>query len=219
MNRVIGRNPLNTPMEELAQRLSRLVQQACSHPIGSAPRQRCLTQIIQLTHPKLWRDNTPGYEDALQQTWFFFCKNLCELYDPDKASVITWLNHHLRWRLRDLQAAYSEDQKRFVVAVPLDDDTTINPLENVPALPDIPPILEAMQAWAEADLTGELHQTHIQGHPTVTCQVLILRRLPPETSWQQLSQEFGIAIPTLSSFYQRQCLPRMRKFGESEGYV
>jgi hypothetical protein len=48
--------------------------------------------------------------------------------------------------------------------------------------------------------------------------VLILRRLPPETPWKVLSEEFDIPSSTLSSFYQRQCLPRLREFGKSEGY-
>jgi hypothetical protein len=46
-----------------------------------------------------------------------------------------------------------------------------------------------------------------------------LRRLPPETSWEKLSQELGIPISSLSTFYQRKCLPKLRNFGESEGYV
>ncbi|MDJ0689538.1 MAG: helix-turn-helix domain-containing protein [Xenococcaceae cyanobacterium MO_188.B32] len=44
-------------------------------------------------------------------------------------------------------------------------------------------------------------------------------RLPPETSWQELSKEFGISISTLSNFYQRQCMPRLRNFAKSEGYI
>jgi hypothetical protein len=201
-------------MEELAQ----LVKDACTHPPGSASRQRLLTQIIQRVQPRLWRNSTPGYEDALQQTWFFFCKNLCASYDPERASVVTWLNNHLRWRLKDLQTTQAEDRRRFIVAVP-NDESNLDPVVNIPANPYVPPMLEAIQTWAETDPEGELKSVHIQGHPSVTCQLLILRRLPPETSWQKLSKEFGIAVPTLSSFYQRQCLPRMRKFGESEGYV
>ena len=42
---------------------------------------------------------------------------------------------------------------------------------------------------------------------------------PPETSWDSLSQELAIAIPTLSAFYQRKCLPKLHNFCESEGYV
>jgi hypothetical protein len=64
-----------------------------------------------------------------------------------------------------------------------------------------------------------LSRIHITNHPEVTAKVLILRRLPPEDSWKSIAAEFNVSIPTLSSFYQRQCLPRLRNFGESEGYL
>ena len=94
----------------------------------------------------------------------------------------------------------------------------VDPIENLAAEPDIPPILDDVQRWAEADESGELRRVKIEGSQ-VTCQTLILRRLPPEASWKDLAAEFGLSISTLSSFYQRQCLPRLRKFGETQGYL
>ncbi|MDJ0717120.1 MAG: hypothetical protein QNJ54_23380 [Prochloraceae cyanobacterium] len=98
-------------------------------------------------------------------------------------------------------------------------EKTTDPIENLPASPDIPPIFEKVTNWVESDREGKLRSVHIQGNPAITCQKLILRRLPPETSWKKLSEEFGIGVSTLSSFYQRQCLPCLRKFGKSEGYI
>jgi hypothetical protein len=79
--------------------------------------------------------------------------------------------------------------------------------------------LEELEIWAKTDSDGELRGTYIKGRPDVNCQVLILKRLPPEVSWKDLSEEFRLSIPTLSSFYQRQCLPRLRKFAELEGLL
>ncbi len=163
----------------------------------------------------------------MQQTWIYFCRNLCEgdtaePYDPNGASVATWLNAYLRRRLQDFFIKEREDiritapPRRFVGRS--GEDPEFDPVDNLVSSPDIPPLLNAVRAWAESDLTGEL-QSHTKGSPAVTCQILILRRLPPESSWKALSQEFGLPIPTLSSFYQRQCMPRLRKFGESEGYL
>jgi hypothetical protein len=76
-----------------------------------------------------------------------------------------------------------------------------------------------LEIWAKTDSEGELCGTYIKGRPDVNCQVLILKRLPPEVSWKELSEEFGLSIPTLSSFYQRQCLPRLRKFAELQGLL
>lgn len=95
----------------------------------------------------------------------------------------------------------------------------IDPVDNLPSRPFVPPILEAVREWAETDADGELRRIHVKGHPEVTCQILILRRLPPETAWKHLAEEFGLSVATLSGFYESKCRPQLRKFGESEGYL
>jgi hypothetical protein len=212
-------------MADLDRQLRTLVDKACSHPQGSAVRQKSLTQIIRTIERKLWREYTAGYEDALQQTWLYFCRNICEAttgerYNPDRASLITWLNNYLKRRLQDVQIGEHQAKRDFVPSQRQGENgETIDVIEQQPAPPDIPPILEELRMWAETDRDGTLVSTHIKGHPQVNCQLLILRRLPPETSWEKLSQELGIAIPTLSAFYQRKCMPKLHNFGESEGYV
>jgi hypothetical protein len=214
-------------MEDLTQRLRELVTEACSHPARSAPRQKALTQIIRLIDRKLWRDpSNPGYFDALQQTWLYFCRNICEAttakekYDPDRASLITWLNNYLRRRLQDINIDRFEELSISTPSVKRGKDgELIDIIDIIPAPPDIPSMLEDLRTWAETDPDGTLKSTHIKGHPNVNCQLLILRRLPPETSWDNLSKELGIAIPTLSAFYQRKCIPKLHNFCESEGYV
>jgi hypothetical protein len=212
-------------MADLNIQLRELVDRACSHPPGHAVRQKCLTQIIRLIDRKLWREYTPGYEDALQQTWLYFCRNICEAttgerYNPDRASLITWLNNYLKRRLQDINISKSEDRQIFTPSVKSGKDgELIDVIDSIPAAPDIPPMLQDLRTWAETDADGTLTSTHIQRHPNANCQLLILRRLPPETSWKQLSQELGIGIPALSSFYQRKCIPKLHNFCESEGYV
>jgi DNA-directed RNA polymerase specialized sigma24 family protein len=214
-------------MDGAEEQLRQLVQEACSAPPGSLRRQRSLTQIIRLTSSKLWKENTPYYSDALQQTWVYFCQNICEsktgeCYNPDRSTIATWLNYYLRRRLQDF---FIESQRQLAlrVADPIQhlslDEAGGDRVANLAAAPDVPPILQEVRAWAESDFSGELRNTHIAEHPEVNCQVLILRRLPPETSWKELAAEFGLSVSTLSSFYQRQCLSRLRKFGESEGYL
>lgn len=213
-------------MTQVDEQLRQLVAETCGQPPGSLERQQGLTKLIQLIRQsnKLWRENASYYQDALQQTWVYFCQNLCEAgtgekYDPNRSSLLTWLNRYLKWRLQDFRLA--EAHKARITAEKFSSlEKTTDPLENMVASPDVPPILENVRTWAETDADRELRGLHIQGYPAVTCQVLILRRLPPETtSWKDLSAEFGISISTLSNFYRRQCLPRLRKFGESEGYV
>lgn len=211
-------------MNQLEERLDSWVTEACKHPPGSAARQRNLTRIIRLIGSKLWREHTPYYPDALQQTWVYFCQNICEgntgrAYDPERGTIVTWLNFYLKKRLHDF---YTDARKREkIIATPKSDESTENPdpLENIASEPDVPPLLEQVKQWVEEDADGELSCIHIANRPEVTAKVLILRRLPPETSWKDLATEFNLSVSTLSSFYQRQCLPRLRKFGESEGYL
>ncbi|GAB1538997.1 hypothetical protein NUACC21_16620 [Scytonema sp. NUACC21] len=215
-------------MDRLEELLSRLAEEACGHPPGSQQRQKLLTKIIRLTSGKLWRENSPFYQDALQQTWLYFCRNLCEAttgqaYDPNLGSIVTWLNVYLKRRLQDFYRNQLRQQARTVSpnlnqSRSGEDSDVLDPIDNLAAEPDVPPILENIRSWVETDSDGDLRSTHIKGRPDVTCQVLILRRLPPEVGWKELSTEFGLSVSTLSSFYQRQCLPRMRTFAEQEGY-
>lgn len=216
-------------MVELDEQLRSLVTQGCENPPGSQERQKRLTQIIRLTASRLWREATPYYQDALQQTWLYFCRNICEsttgqAYDPTYGTVVTWLNAYLKRRLQDF---YINQNREKAITVPMktyqpgagEGSEVLDPVDNLAATPETPPILENVRAWAEEDLDEELRGTYIKERPDVNCQVLILKRLPPEASWKDLSKEFGLQIPTLSSFYQRQCLPRLRKFAEFEGYL
>ncbi|WP_414566711.1 MULTISPECIES: sigma-70 family RNA polymerase sigma factor [unclassified Anabaena] len=213
-------------MVEFDAKLRNLVTQACGHPPGSPQRQKLLTQIIRLTARRLWREGTPYYQDALQQTWLYFCRNVCDgltgqTYDPSYGSVITWLNAYLKRRLQDFYLDQNRVKATTVSVKPHKSHggEMIDPVDNLPASPQAPPILDNLEIWVKTDLDGELRSTHIKGHPDVNCQVLILKRLPPEVSWKELSIEFGLPIPTLSSFYQRQCLPRLRNFAAQEGLL
>lgn len=211
-------------METQEEHLRQLVAEACQHPPGSRERQKYLTRIIRLATQKLWRESTPYYQDALQQTWVYFCQNLCEsttgaCYDRERSSPITWLNTYLKRRLQD---GYLDVQKQRVTLLSVTtkgEEESFNPVDNLAASPDIPPLLEEVRKWVLADPQKQLCRTYISDRPDINCQVLILRRLPPETPWKTLAEEFGISAGTLSSFYQRQCMPRLREFGKAEGYL
>lgn len=212
--------------DEVEEWLRQQVVETCRHKSSSTARQQGLTKIIRVIAKsgKLWKDNTFHYEDALQQTWLYFCRNLCEAttgnkYDPNRSSVTTWLNAYLKRRLQDAYIQEQADLAHRAFGQTLEIDEGIDPLEILAAPPDIPPILETTRDWVQNDVDGELRRLYITGHPKVTCQVLILRRLPPETAWKTLAVEFDVSIPTLTSFYKRHCIPCLRKFGKSQGYI
>jgi hypothetical protein len=215
-------------MNDSNQQLSQLVSQACHYPPGHPIRQKNLTRIVSLVKPKLWKEATPYYQDALQQTWMYFCQNICEantgeVYDPNRGSLVTWLNFYLK---RQLQQFYLDRQKHQIRTVSAGsnpfgtgDEQLIDPVDRIAAPADIPPLLEEVRQWVEQDVTRELRRVHIANHPEVNCRILLLRRLPPEASWKTLSEEFKLPVSTLSNFYQRQCLPRLCQFGKAQGYL
>lgn len=209
---------MNNSQDELCQ----LACEACRHCFGSSERQRYLTRLIRLIKPQLWYDNSPYYQDALQQTWIYLCQNLCEgktakPYDPKIASIVTWLNAYLKFRLLDFKEVAKTEQKQCVSAY-VEAGETKDIIEKLVAKPEIPPILERVQEWLEQN-ANELRRIHITNYPQVNCYTMIHRRLPPESSWRALEQEFGIPYKTLESFYRRQYKPRLREFGRAEGHL
>lgn len=193
------------------------VLQARKYPCGSRQRNYYLTQIIRLVGPRLWKFHTPYYADALQQTWIYFVKHVCTTYDPSRASVVTWLNSHLRFRHQDLvQAAQKSQNREMSLDAELRDPygTTIGvfdiPTREYGSLSLLEEIIHAVQT----DADGALQRSHIKDHPDANCQALILLRLPPETPWKEISARFGIPIPTLSGFYQRHCIPYLHQLAQ-----
>ena len=212
-------------MNKIQEQVQTLITEACCHPAESPERQKRLTQIIRSISGRLWKENVPYYQDALQQTWIYFCQNLCESktgrsYDPQKAAIVTWLNAYLKHRLQDSYIALQTQKARRVShsANGLgEDNPEFDPINRLEAKPEIPPLLAEVQLWAET--TPQLQKIYIKERPDITCRFLILKRLPPETPWKVLSTELDVSIGTLSSFYQRQCLPLLREFGRTQGYL
>ncbi len=204
-----------------------LVAEACSYLPGRVKRQKTLTKIIRLISSKLWREDTPYYQDALQQTWVYLCQNLCqsntsEAYNPSNGSVITWLNAYLKQRLQDLyleqiQQANPGSANTHILELGQVNETSDQ--EYLKANPDVSSLLEDVTTWVETDPKNELRCIYIEGHPEITCQELLRRRLPPVNSWKNLAAEFQLPISTLSSFYQQYCIPRLSEFDAAKWYL
>lgn len=215
-------------MNEL-QKLNQLARQVCDHPPRTPGRIRAMNELIRaIDHSnQLWYQASDIYDDAKQKTWFYLAQNLCEAvtakkpFDPNIASVTTWLNAYLKRRLQDLQIAQQEERRRTISLAPRLGDSLadFDPCGQLTAQPDIPPILEIVTAWAIADEEGVLRALHIADRPDITAQKLILRRLPPETSWQLIGQEFDYSWKRLTNFYHHHCRKHLRQFGLRQGWL
>ena len=213
----------NDARNNLSQRLQRLIAEACSHPAKSSKRRQKLNEIVRVVMQsgRLWKENTAYYHDALQLTWMYCCQNL-ERYDPSRASLITWLNNYLKWRLEDFRQQQAESEARTVPAHRSGTEATTDSIANLPAPPDLPPMLEETRHWAETDSDEVLRNTLFRERPEINAQVLILQRLPPDTPWETIATEFQLTsaeAKDLPKFYSRRCLPLLRKFGSSQGYL
>lgn len=223
----------NNRENNLNKQLHKLVAEACLQPPKSLMRRQKLSEIVRLIvkSGKLWQENTPHYNDALQQTWVYFCRNVCvcenntakTVFNPNLGSVITWLDKYLKMRLKDFCIEQAKDQNRVIFPLISEDSEAINLINNVenpPTHSDSPlVILEETKKWVQADPEGELRSVHIKERPDVTCQILILRRLPPETPWKNIAAEFKLPDSTAPNFYKRECLPRLRNFAKNQGYL
>ncbi|MGB3494135.1 MAG: hypothetical protein WBA57_15505 [Elainellaceae cyanobacterium] len=213
-------------MTELSETLKSLVAQACIYPPGSPERQRCVQQLhYQVTRSnKLWREAVPYYSDALQDMWVYCCQNL-EEYDSSIAGVITWLDSHLKRILRRYRDRQQRDQKRHLSTLISDDGRPLDPVERIPARPDVSPLLEMWEKtleWVHSDPDGNLKSTCFRKRADINAQVLFLMRFPTQTPWKDIAQRFELNAAEstdLPKFYNRRCLPLLRAFGADQGFL
>ncbi|MBE9098310.1 sigma-70 family RNA polymerase sigma factor [Vacuolonema iberomarrocanum] len=213
--------------------VNRLIQDICGHAMGSLERRRGLNELVRTVQQadRLWKAGpaiasgeipVEDYYDALQQTWLYVCRNLCEAktgkaYDPTIASLFTWINAYLKFRIEDMRRTRRQEEQTRASPI-LREGEWHDPLEIMPAQPSPLPIEAHVQRWVNQQ-EQQLRSIHVRDRPDINCFTLILRRLPPETAWSELSQELQVSVATLSGFYQRECLPRLRDFGLSEGFL
>jgi hypothetical protein len=198
--------------------LKQLMAEACTFPRKSFERRQRLTLVVQWVQQsgKLWFEKTPYYEDALQQTWLYICRNP-EKYDPERAEVIAWINSYLNYRLQDQRILHWKEQKQKAVP-PV--NSKEDPIDTLSADPPVPPILQETLQWIQADPNKKLSQAHLKAHCHINCQALLLRRFPPETPWDKIAEEFNLSSTAgVTTLYHRRCLSLLREFGEQQGYL
>jgi DNA-directed RNA polymerase specialized sigma24 family protein len=203
--------------------LQELICSAKLYPLGSLKRNKILTQIIRKIYPLLRQPNNPSDADLMQIICFFLVKNL-DKFDPNRGCLLTWLNSNLFFRRIDIyHAKLTQHRREIAIDSTLADDKSCWST----VIPDIPSreygsleILDRTLKWIQLDSTGMLRQTHLDGHPEINAQVLILLRLPStEMPWREIAAKFSKPLSTLNVFYSRKCLPLLREFGKSEGFL
>ncbi|NJM74117.1 MAG: sigma-70 family RNA polymerase sigma factor [Scytonema sp. RU_4_4] len=146
------------------------------------------------------------YTEALQETWLYICRNI-DKYDPVKGKVLTWVNFILDKRFKDAIKKYRKDLQTQSLDAPLKNSYSTDnynmTLKETIESPE-PNFLEyeEVRKIIVEDADGEFKKRHIKEHPEANFQEIALRRLDTQ-SWRQMSDEWGIVVQTLSSFYER----------------
>jgi hypothetical protein len=214
-------NSLDNSSEQppLDDRLKQLAIAAQQCPPGSLAKRRALSELIivmqrsgKLCRPRQGQFHTlyeEIYAEALQRLFSFICERI-NYYNPERGEVLQWVNFLLIQRFfieasRDfLPTVYKGMDARTVKHSTLESLDRSSPYEINPQL--IPHLSQEVKDCIEEDPEGLFAQTYVADHPAANFQYLALKRLEGY-SWQDLSIELQIAVPTLSSFYQR-CLTR-----------
>ena len=210
----------------LGDRLKHLVFAAQQHPKKSRERQRALQRLIiaiqqsgKLCRPR--RGQFQGfyqdiYAEAVQQLFAFICERIDD-YNPQKGEVMTWVNVLLDRRFfieasrEVLPTVYDGVNAKEIHKIDLEDLDRSNPTELNPQL--VPSLSEEVARCLEEDPEGIFESTSIAKRSDVSFRYLALQRLAGY-SWEDLAQETGIRLPTLSGFYQKWLTRFAPKFKE-----
>ena len=194
-------------LHELLQQLTLEVQQ---HPPDSSKRQIALTKLIRALQAsgKIYcknRYNFPSevYEEALQEAFLALCEKIDE-YDRTQASILTCFNKLLGWRFLDASKRYMAHAKRCVSLDNIIGETGISFLDTIAQPVPTPKPYDRLREYFDKDPDGLLSKKHVKGRPEVNFRAIALGRLA-EKSWKELSADWGVPVPTLSRFHQRNC--------------
>lgn len=186
----------NTEFDELLQQLALEAQQ---YPTRSQEQNVALTKLVNaiLQSRRLCRPPAQQflnyddiYNEAQQELFLYVCQNI-QKYNPERGSVMAWVNTLMAKRfLRDARPKKIQQHK------------TLDDFENIPQeLPPFP-LAEIVRKCLEEDREGTFKNEHITSCPAANFSAIALRRFEGKT-WKEISEEFDISIPTLSSFYKR----------------
>jgi DNA-directed RNA polymerase specialized sigma24 family protein len=135
------------------------------------------------------------YEEAVNKTLTYVCRHINN-YDPDRGKFMTWVNFRLDRVVIESRREFSHPTRVDLPSLN-DLDNLVQP-ENAPSLPEV------VRNCLEEDRDKRFRRTYVRDRPEANFRAIALARLSGKT-WEEISQELEVKIPTLSSFFQRCC--------------
>ncbi|WLT39132.1 hypothetical protein NON20_05620 [Synechocystis sp. B12] len=166
---------------------------------------------------KLWRNYEEQYQDAYAEAWLktleYFYRRYRD-YNAQQAQVATWLNFRLKNEFKTQREKQYQQRQQVQSSTSEDDREDLLAMITSPSYGQDADIMRrGIENWLQSDT--ELVGVTVKNQPAITAQLLLQRRFIEEVEWSQLAKEYGVAIATLSSFYERQCRGRLIAFMES----
>ncbi len=134
------------------------------------------------------------YDEAVQELLLYICQNI-EKYDPERGSVMAWVNVLLERR-------FFKEAIPKILGKPNLQKMTLSDLDNLAPPEETESLTEILKECIESDPDNLFKKEYLQNYPAANFQVLLQRRFSGK-SWKEISDEFDINIKTLSSFYYR----------------
>ncbi|HEY9665547.1 MAG TPA: sigma-70 family RNA polymerase sigma factor [Coleofasciculaceae cyanobacterium] len=189
---------------ELDEQLKQLAIWAQQHPPLTHGRQLALRKLVngivqsgRLCRPQ--RGQFSGsyediYDEAVQELLLYICQNI-EKYDPERGSVMAWVNVLLERR-------FFKEAIPKILGKPNLQKMTLSDLDNLAQAEETESLTEILKECVESDPDNLFKKEYLQNYPAANFQALLQRRILGK-SWKEISAEFDINIKTISSFFYR----------------
>jgi hypothetical protein len=201
--------------------LKKLALEAKQHPPNTESRQQALIELVngivlsgRLCRPHRWI-LPPNfyeliYEEAVNQTLVYVCQKIdtYKPYDSKKGletRFITWVNFRLD---KMVLKYYTKLKKQSCPEIP-----TLADLEDIAQPEPQVSFSEMLRQCLEDDAKNLFKSEHIRNCPKANFRDIALATISGK-SWEEISTELEIKIPTLSSFFQRSCKKFASEFRE-----
>lgn len=189
--------------------LKKLALEAQQHAPHTELRQHALAELVEairlsgkLSRPHRTRFSPQFYdllyEEAVNKTLIYICRKI-DKYDPERGQekkFMTWVNFRLDRVILETSREFKDPK---IVDLP-----SLSDLEERLPSDKSPSLFDKVRESIEEDVKNIFKQTHIRNRSDANFQVIALARFSGK-SWEEISDELKISIPTLSSFFQRCC--------------
>ncbi|MEG4985372.1 hypothetical protein QUB08_06290 [Microcoleus sp. BR0-C5] len=212
-----------TPKDE---RLCKLIIAICSESRDNPQRRKLVDRLLRQLQllPKLSKSSHPYYYEAVNKTWEWLEKHLHEFNprrSPIQASLTTWVNTHLRYRIHDLHITHNPkvlsldldalERSRFYNDYLDGLEVEIERIERQ----EKQAVARAIVKYIDRDPEYELRNCYPRNRPDCNCQILVQRLFLQQSPEKMavIARQLNIKTQTIYSFWKRTGLSKIQGIG------